>query len=620
MRSATAVRARSVRSLRPTNERQRAAWWWAGVALCCLAGLLLRAWNLDFDDRQHLHPDERHWSLTSAALEREPRPAEHGTIVGPLLDWLDGERSPANPYRVTTTFVYGPATLAVTRGVAGWLHDGAAGGDQPAAFVVDAIDALGVPLLDDTGAPRFDAGYGVDLVGRLLGALTDTATIAVVALIGRRVGGRRVGLAAAFIYAGLVLALQHAHFLGSEPVLALTSALTVMATLHMDRGPDVRGAVRTGVVAGLAAGATLAAKMTGVGLALVPIALCAVLAVKNRRRADVARLGALAVGAFVAFRVLCPPAFNGLGLLPHKHFFDDLRAQRRYAAADLPPNLQWADRARFYDGTRWLLEFTIGPGAFIAAVIGAVVLVRRRRRGHWAPLVLVGAFVVPWAFVMRDDVTSGRYFVPMLPGVALCAGYALAWLWRLGQTAVFGVLVGLAALWPVAFVAGVHGDDHTRVAASHWIADHVEQGAVLSVESWDDGLPLSIQGVDRLRYEYEQLELWGPDDIAKVERLAEQLERTPAWRRRDRAELRADLARAGRDLGHHRAELRSARGDLDQVGPGDDVGERAQRLGAQLERVEERLAPWRGSVDPDRAHGIEDRSRNAPGRGLGRER
>ena len=106
----------------------------------------------------------------------------------------------------------------------------------------------------------------------------------------------------------------------------------------------------------------------------------------------------------------------------------------------------------------------------------------------------------------------------------------------------------------------------------------------------------------------------------RYERLAEQLERTPAWRRRDRAELRADLARAGRDFGHHRAELRSARGDLDRVGPGDDVGERAQRLGAQLERVEERLAPWRGPVDPDRAHGIEDRSRNAPGRGLGRER
>ena len=29
-----------------------------------------------------------------------------------------GERSPANPYRVTDTFVYGPATLAVARGVA----------------------------------------------------------------------------------------------------------------------------------------------------------------------------------------------------------------------------------------------------------------------------------------------------------------------------------------------------------------------------------------------------------------------------------------------------------------------------------------------------------------------
>ena len=114
-------------------SRRKDAWWWFAVGACCLFGFVLRAWNLDFDERQHLHPDERHWSLTSSALATEPPPAEHGTIAGPLLDWLDGDRSPANPYRVTESFVYGPATLAVARGVSGWLHDGAVDRDWPAA-------------------------------------------------------------------------------------------------------------------------------------------------------------------------------------------------------------------------------------------------------------------------------------------------------------------------------------------------------------------------------------------------------------------------------------------------------------------------------------------------------
>ena len=88
---------------------------------------------------------------------------------------------------------------------------------------------IGIPLIDDAGAPRFDAGYSVDLVGRLIGALFDTVTIVVIALIGRRIGGRTAGVAAAGLYAMSVLAIQHAHFLGSEPLLGLACALTVLA-------------------------------------------------------------------------------------------------------------------------------------------------------------------------------------------------------------------------------------------------------------------------------------------------------------------------------------------------------------------------------------------------------
>ena len=221
--------------------------------------------------------------------------------------------------------------------------------------MVEAIDRLGIPLLDDDGAPRFDDAYNVDLVGRLLGAIADTATIAVVALIGRHVGGRHAGLLAAFLYSTLVLAIQHTHFLGSEPVLGLASALMVLAMLRVHHGADVRRAASTGLVAGLAVGATLAAKMTGVGLALVPFGLCAALLVRYRRRADVARLAAVAVGALVSFRVLCPAAFNGLGLGPKQQFWDDLRSQREYAAGDSPPSMQWADRTPLVDGTRWLV-------------------------------------------------------------------------------------------------------------------------------------------------------------------------------------------------------------------------------------------------------------------------
>ena len=130
------------------------------MGVCAVVGLTARLWNIDFDQRQHLHPDERFWALTSDALQRTPAPAEHGTLVGPVLDWLDGQRSPANPYRATESFVYGPVPLTLARATSGWLHDGVVHGDQPADAITHALDAIGIPLIDDAGAPRFDAGYG----------------------------------------------------------------------------------------------------------------------------------------------------------------------------------------------------------------------------------------------------------------------------------------------------------------------------------------------------------------------------------------------------------------------------------------------------------------------------
>lgn len=519
-----------------TTTRARRARWWALVALLAVVGVTLRLWRLDFDERQHLHPDERHWSLTSSALDQAIQPAPYPTLAGPVFTWLDGQRSPTNAYRGADSFVYGPVTLAATRGVAGWLYDGATTDAQPASAVVHAIDALGVPLLDDAGGARFDTGYNIDLIGRLLGALTDTLTIFVVAAIGRRLGGPRggnaVGLIAAALHAGSVLAIQHAHFFGSEPLLTLCAAITVWATIRVDRSDDPRRALLSGGAAGLAAGAAVAVKFTAVGLAAVPFVLLVVLAVRHRRRADLIRLAAASVGGILAFRVLCPPAFVGLGMSPNPTFWDDLRRSQQAADAGLPPSIQWADRTPFIDGTWWLFWFTIGPGALVAAVVGVGALVRHRRsEGLWHVATVGSALVVPYLFVFRGNVTSGRYFVPMLPAVAVAGayGYVAAARWlrpRLHQRSarVVGSLVVVGALaavvWPLAFVNGVYGDRHTRIVASEWIAEHVPKDSTITAEGWDDALPLAIGGANPTDYRSQQLDLFGVDSVQKTAELA----------------------------------------------------------------------------------------------------
>ncbi|MEQ1699464.1 MAG: DUF2298 domain-containing protein [Ilumatobacteraceae bacterium] len=510
------------------------------LTLCALVGLTARLWNLDFDQRQHLQPDERHWVNTSSALSIEPAPQPHGTLAGPLLDWLDGDRSPANVYRGTETFAYGPITLAAARGAAGWLHDGVATGDQPASLIADTFDAIGVDLIDEDGQPRFDDGYQVDLIGRLLGALLDSITIVVVGLIGRRLGGRRAGVAGAALYATCVLAIQHAHFLGAEPLVGLAGALTVLATLRLERSDQLRPAVLGGALAGAAAGLAISAKLTGIGVALVPLMLCAWLVFRHRRRADLARLLSVGLALLIAFRVANPGAFQGLSWSLKPAFVDDFWTSVRVGEVDMPPAVQWANRIVVLDALRWLFVYTLGPGTCIAAVVGVRTLWRRRAAtGTFPVAVAVAAVVVPAALVLRSFGPTGRYFMGLAPALHAIGGVGLAAWWGTRSPAATGrwhgwrgwrpaaavVLAGAALLWGAAFVNGVYGYDNTRIVASRWMQEHIPAGAVVSSQAWDDALPLAIAGVDVTAWSNEQFDLFATDDVEKIQRLATQLEK-----------------------------------------------------------------------------------------------
>jgi conjugative relaxase-like TrwC/TraI family protein len=104
------------------------------------------------------------------------------------------------------------------------------------------------------------------------------------------------------------------------------------------------------------------------------------------------------------------------------------------------------------------------------------------------------------------------------------------------------------------------------------------------------------------------------------EHLSERLERTPPWRRRERAELRTNLARAEEDIDRARADGRVAHDELARLGPArDDAGMRARELSAEIDGVENRLAPWRAIADRDRAR-ESDLRREPPRRDPGLER
>ncbi len=471
------------------------------LALILLGAFGLRVWNIDWDQGQHLHPDERFWNQITDAVE----PADG------ISGYFDSRDSPLNPYQYSPTFVYGTSPLFLTKATASWLQQGITDADFPANAVAHTLDRVGIDLITPEGNPTFDSGYNSHVIGRLWSALFDTATVGLVYLIGRRLFSVEVGLVAAAIIATTALHIQYSHFYGAETIATFFVTLTGLGAVRIAQGAaDWRWNIITGAALGMA----IAVKLNSiVGVAAV---LAAVLVTGRSgwptwlsgqplrlwQRVERALLiGLVSIGVF---RIAQPYAFSGgLSLRLDRRFIEDLsRLAEIQTGVEFPPNVQWVDRVPLLFPLSQLARWGLGPAAAILAVLGLVAATRqlhRRQRLELAvPLAMVAAMTI---LIATRRTPTLRYLLPIYPMLAVFAANGAATLWRKRgrmQQAAQGIavaLVALSILWGLAFTSGVYGATHSRIAATEWMAENVPDGSTVSAQLWDDGLPLRLPSV-----------------------------------------------------------------------------------------------------------------------------
>src|SRR5262245_30169139 len=390
-------------TLNPPSDRSSRAW----MAAILVVAAWLRLQGLDWDEGQHLHPDERFLTMVATAIK-----PPHS-----LAEYFDTGDSPLNPgNHKYGFFVYGTLPLFVVRWLGQWLGS---------------------------------TGYmHIYLVGRVFSALCDCGTVWLTARLGTRLAGRRAGLFASALVAFSVTSIQNAHFF------TVDSAATFFATAALCELVEVAdtASLRAQLVFGALCGATLGCR---INLALLgdvyPLALlCAWLS----RRAGVARLAAGAVAAGLAaalvFRVVQPYAFAGPGFFDLRiapNFLASLREIQIFAtgAADYPPAVQWVGRTPIVFAGKNLLLWGIGPAWGLAAVGGMLWWLVRRPS-------LRGAIALVWAVMLFgyhsvQFTATGRYFLPIIPVLAVFAAWPVGagtrpWLVMFGW-----LVVALTASW-----------------------------------------------------------------------------------------------------------------------------------------------------------------------------
>ena len=478
-----------------------------------VVGLGLRLYGIAWDQGNFFHPDERSIYMRVECMHRlltqtpgfedckrdEPFRDTVAGIPSPV-EFMQARKSPLNPH---------------------WFPLG--------TMIIYLL--LGIKLLL---APVLTMSLqDLALAGRALSAVADTATIAMVYLLGKRLFNRGAGLLAATLLTFAVIHIQHSHFYRPEP---LTNLFVVSAMWGMLRVVDL-GRLRDSVILGVFVGLALATKVSALPI-VIPLAVtygyvffrACTGAYPEERATVLESVGMRALSSFavsVAVYLLWTP----YALLGFPEFLDWILRELEIVrnAGSVPYTVQYVGAPNLIyeirQTTIWGLGVPLGLLGWGCFALAIFTNARRPRLGE----VLLLLWAVPLlVLVASAEVKFVRYTFPLMPILILLgAGLGtrgIEWLKTNRRRLAIVGRVGLAAvvaatvLYGVAFEA-IYTKPHPAVQASEWINATVPEGAVILTDNhWDEGIP------NLGRYRVIQLPMFEGDSAAKMETLASNLE------------------------------------------------------------------------------------------------
>lgn len=478
------------------------------LVLILFTSLFFRVYGLNWDQNQHLHPDERFLTMVTQA-------AKWPTSV---TEYFQPNSSPLNPYNIGFSFfVYGTFPMKVVKLASEFL-------------VFDKYDY-----------------NNITIVGRLVSALLDVSTTFLVFLIGKKVFSERLGLLAAFFYSLAVLPIQLSHFFAVDTFLVFFLVLSFYFLVGVMNYPN---SPMNFVALGVAFGLALASKISALFfLGIILIGFSYLVLKKTKLEKMFLLFGFFFLSAYLSWRIADPRVFADANLSQFKinqQFVNNLKQLKSSSDENslFPPAIQWIKTTPLVFPLKNMMLWGLGLPLGILTVLGVLYslmssmlfIVRVRKRflyslgkvtfkqlGH---LLIVVWILFLFIFQGVQFVKALRYFYPIYPFLALVSAwfvYEVVWK-RFKNRVVFGVLIIMIFVYPLSFLS-IYSLPHSRVTASEWIYDNIPKGSTISCEHWDDCLPLPVNGKSSAFYKTVQLALFAPDTEEKWKKVNSQIEK-----------------------------------------------------------------------------------------------
>ena len=457
------------------------------LLLIIIVAIFFRFYDVNWDQNQHLHPDERFLTLVGMDMKVPPS----------FGAYLDPTTSTFNPANINHSFyVYGIFPV-----VADKLFAIVSGGDNYNDFTI---------------------------LGRMLSAFVDLTVVLFIfktleLLEKKYTFPKQTKYWGAFFYAIAVLPIQLSHFFAVDTFLNAFAFASFYFALRLSVTKHRRWLLLSAFFLGLAIGSKITA------IFIVPLLLFFLVNTyaihkripKHDLRSLFIDLVLFGIVAYCVGRVADPYLFQSANFLdprPSKLFLDNIKQLNSWSSPDawFPPGVQWIHKTPILFALQNLVVFGVGIGFFVFVLVGIFFLIKKHRSPEWILLLSwIGLFFL---YQSTQATKTMRYFLILYPFLAILAGIGFSLLtkhWH--KIAIIAASVSII-IWPLLFFS-IYTKPHSRITASRWINDTLPDHSILLSESWDDALPLPITPPSKKTFTIEQLPIFDPDATEKWQKM-----------------------------------------------------------------------------------------------------
>ncbi len=439
------------------------------LLITIIVGAFLRFYNLVWDEGFVQHPDEKKIVINTINIDF--------------------------PYELEPTYyTYNGFPMYLNRAVA-----------ESVAEITDNTD-----WLDNWGE--------VTKIVRTVSAIISTITLPLLYILFRKFFGSVISLIGMAIAAFNVGFIQHAHFGTAETLLIFFLVLISIFSLKLFKDPLNN---KLYFLLAVCSGLSIATKTSGIAFLVIPLVTFQLLFLKNKQKKEIIFQSFIfLVITFLVFFVASP-----YSLINFQDFWGSMKYEKDIVdlAIDVPWNIQFIDRSPLLaiSNLFWLNTFLLAISGILGLLVKWLEIVKTRNLSKFIP---ISIFVISYfIYILSWDVKFIRYYLFLTPFIIIGFLFLITKIKLLRlQWVTIIIVLSVSIVWGIAF-SNIYKKEYTRISASKWIYENVEERSVVMTEIFDEGLPLRLPDYGG-EYDFVSIGMYNEDSIKKTYKLTKYLE------------------------------------------------------------------------------------------------